>query len=689
MADQPQHYIQNADGSQGSVQINQGEIIQNFQARPRQLICPVPLNPPDKFGGRDAELAELKLKLKAEAVVAITALEGLGGIGKTTLALKLAHDLYHESGPARCFRAVLWLRLGETPDELDLLARLVRQVEPEFALLEQESRPQLEARVRASLREAIEGQCQTCQFNRVLVVLDDVWPTGVATARKLKSLTPAGATLLVTTRFGLVSDGLAALSQAVGRLSPEKGAELLAEYLPGSSQAARERLSQILGGHALALKLAALRLPRLGRAQALQSHIEEYRRRLADGTNFEDLNLPGAPGESGEAEGLARALSYSYELLKAGEQAHFRALGALPGEVAVNGPLLAGLWGVAAAAAESELNPLYTLGLLEDEPAAGEKWYRLHPLLHSYARALLRQNAEEYRAATAAYQNGVIRLADQFYKLPPEEWIKQGLEAYRPHLLEVGSGLMRETGLSYPADGQGEPAFTAAVTPEVAGRALAFARNTYKYLLSRQEVREEGWLWLGLAAARHLSDRERESLFLASLGNFYKQMGEKAGGLARYEQALALVRELGDQEGGEANTLSNIGAVYSDLGDQDKALDYLQQALPLRRAVGDRSGEAATLNNIGGVYDALGDKEQALSFYNQALPLQRAVGDRSGEAVTCFNIGMVYRDLGQWAEAVSYVARCVALDEQIQHPDLESDRATLARLRAILAEGGG
>jgi tetratricopeptide (TPR) repeat protein len=48
----------------------------------------------------------------------------------------------------------------------------------------------------------------------------------------------------------------------------------------------------------------------------------------------------------------------------------------------------------------------------------------------------------------------------------------------------------------------------------------------------------------------------------------------------------------------EATTLNNIGAVYSDLGEKQKALEFYNQALPIIRAVGDPYGEATTLNNI-------------------------------------------------------------------------------------------
>jgi hypothetical protein len=54
---------------------------------------------------------------------------------------------------------------------------------------------------------------------------------------------------------------------------------------------------------------------------------------------------------------------------------------------------------------------------------------------------------------------------------------------------------------------------------------------------------------------------------------------------------------VGDRRG-EATTLNNIGRVYDDLGEKQKALDFYNQALPLMRAVGDPYGEAIILDNI-------------------------------------------------------------------------------------------
>ena len=70
--------------------------------------------------------------------------------------------------------------------------------------------------------------------------------------------------------------------------------------------------------------------------------------------------------------------------------------------------------------------------------------------------------------------------------------------------------------------------------------------------------------------------------------------------------------------------------VYAALGEKQKALEYYNQALPLVRAVGDRAGEAETLeqHRVRSTTH-LGEKQKALDYYNQALPLLRAVGDRA------------------------------------------------------------
>ena len=129
--------------------------------------------------------------------------------------------------------------------------------------------------------------------------------------------------------------------------------------------------------------------------------------------------------------------------------------------------------------------------------------------------------------------------------------------------------------------------------------------------------------------------------------------------------------------GPHARTLNHLARAKRVLGEWHNALTHFTMALSLYQEAGDRAGQAATLSNIGLVYDDLGDGEQALSYCLRALPIQEEVGDRAGESVTRYNMAMIYRSQGQLAEAVEALRRVVELDQQAQHPDLESDRAML------------
>ena len=644
-------------------------------SQPPRQICPQPPPAPDKFAGRDEELARLKERLKAGEVEAVAVMNGLGGIGKTALARQLAHVLYHETGSERYFRAVLWLDVTSLPDESRLLRELAGQVEPEFRLYEGEGLAGLRQRVRASLQTAIEQKCAECGPDRVLFVLDDVWENGLAVAKRLKELRPANTTVLVTTRFGKVAQELYAQPITLNRFQPSEGAKMLAAYLPDvADKGLLQSLSTVLGGHALALKLAAYRVPRLNPLKALQTQLEQYLIRLADGTHFWDLELADKETD------LEKVLSYTYTDLGETGQAHFRALGVLPAEQPFDKELLAAVWRISEAEVESEIERFYDLALLEpstEEESAvsyGPGWYRQHTILNSYALALLKVNPTEYAATRDRYHDRSIRIAYGFRELKdkPEEW--QPLDPYLPHIHSVGDVLAALTLTNPPT--HDEPTLS---------RALDFARYITVYLYRRQEVHKMKWLEMGLVAARSLQDRPRESLFLNSLGLYYDNRGDKAKALDYYKQDLVISREIDDQQG-EAATLSNIGLVYSSLGDQQQALDFYQQALLLLRAVGDQSGAATTLTNIGLAYSDLGDKRQALAFYQQTLFLTRAVGDRGGEAATLTNIGKVYSDLGDKRQALQYYEQALPLTRAVG--DRRGEANTLSNMGIVLWEIG-
>lgn len=374
------------------------------------------------------------------------------------------------------------------------------------------------------------------------------------------------------------------------------------------------------------------------------------------------------------------------------------------------------MWGSELEQAREQANALRLLSLLEHDPTTsasygqeGEGWFTLHPLLHSYALGLLKGQPSEYVQMLQRYEEYIIKIAEGFWELGPEEW--EALTPYLPHIEQVGGELVAQVN----AKGR--------FSRKLLRRAQHFAINTSHYMNRRREVRHPEWTEMGLAVSRKLQDQQQEARFLGelgkaalaygemeraqhyhqqalalyqaiqdregeagslhALGNVYLSLGEPTKALKCYEQALPVSRELGKRKN-EAITLTNIGLVYNTLGEYDKALEFFEQALPLTRAVGDRRGEAITLTNIGLVSHNLEDKAKALEYYEQALPLWRAVGDWGGEGSTCWNIALLYYSLGELETVLEYMSRSAELYEQVSHPNRQEARQTLAQWQAEL-----
>ena len=252
-----------------------------------QRSCPTPRPQPDHFGGRDHELNQLITRLEVGQTTAIVAVQGLGGIGKTTLALQVAAQLYQQ----KIFRAVLWADVTSTPQPLILLQSWAAYADPNFQIGD---RPlsAVANQIKGLLETTINDKCQQCEPARILVVLDDVWDSGLEIARLLRLACPAQSTILITSRSEKIAINLGAKVEQLGRLHPVEAAALLRQYLPNTDQTLLEKLGEVLGGHPLALTLAAKRvLMAKNPAKALPLHLAKYIEKLPAGVEFKQLKL--------------------------------------------------------------------------------------------------------------------------------------------------------------------------------------------------------------------------------------------------------------------------------------------------------------------------------------------------------------------------------------------------------------
>ncbi len=631
---------------------------------------------PEHFVGRVDELAALRSALSTDgAVTAITALKGIGGIGKTTLACAYANQDDR-------FQLKLYACLGQNYRENMEAAVMETWIGGTF-----QPGTALNQMIAYTRQHLINDGCGT----PVLLLIDDVWTETVNAARILRAAAPPNARVLITTRSEDVAAALDADTTRLDALAPDEGADLMLDLIRDQRAAATRAdlraISVLLQGHSLALTLAARQLRRNFQTRRVKELKDTLEQGLRDGDAFPDLKLERADAAS-KQDSVSLTLKLTLDALHADDHdlhekrlAQFRALGALPPDLAFRARHIYAIWGEDDPDA---LDDFAAEGLITADETRDD-WYTQHRLLRAYARAQLRENGE-LDAVEANHRKYLIDLAyDTFNRKPPETWWDLTDDLEQIHSLgndlatrlagtndptaqddilhrlseppqendSVGTRHASSSGPTLPDD----PALLTACED--------FAAAVKSYIFNRY-IGAEGrrWLWAGLAVARARESQGRIRLFTGTLGSWHDQRGMKHDAIAYHEQSLEAARVQSDKLN-EATTLSNIGLVWDDLGDKQKALDYYEQSLPLKREIGDKRGEAATLNNIGSVWDGLGDKQKALDYFEQALPLLREVGDKRVEAVTLNNIGLVWDDLGDKQKALDYYEQSLPLKREV------------------------
>ncbi|MDX3662495.1 BTAD domain-containing putative transcriptional regulator [Streptomyces sp. ID05-26A] len=351
----------------------------------------LPLDIPD-FTGRDDEVADLKAALTAPrpGAVAVACIAGLGGLGKTTLAVHVAHAIA-ERFPDGQLYADLRGASAEPSRPEDVLSRFL------FALGISGSG------IPASLDERVALFRSCLAGRRILVLLDNV-----AGEEQVRPLLPGqpGTAVLLTGRVRLV--GLEGASLLELDVLPSAQAMNLMRAIVGDDRvqtdpSAAQEIIRLCGHVPLAVRISAARL--LSRRQWSLSHLAdvlgEERHRL-DELVAGDLDVRAG-------------FEMSYRMLPAGAQRAFRLAGLLDAHDFASW-VVAALLDLPVRQAEREIETLVDAHLLNltgtDE--TGRLRYRFHDLIRLYAREQARRedSETERRAALARAFGAWLALAE-------------------------------------------------------------------------------------------------------------------------------------------------------------------------------------------------------------------------------------------------------------------------------------
>jgi tetratricopeptide (TPR) repeat protein len=593
-------------GQQVSSQINVAGNYIGATAPPLPALHQLP-PPPRDFTGRKAELVELLSKAETDGVT-ISGLQGMGGVGKTALALMLAERL-----KARYPDAQFYLDLkGADKQPLSVTAALthvIRAYHPTAKL------PDSEAELRGLYLSVLDGQ-------RALLLMDNA-----ADKTQVEPLIPPSCCfLLVTSRQHFAMPGLSA--KDLNTLPPHEARELLLTIAPRIGGQA-DALAKLCGYLPLALRLAG---SALAERRALTP--TDYLQRLEDTQTLLDL--------------IEASLSLSYNLLSEELQRAWCALAVFPDTFDL--AAAAAVWNVAEKLVQDQFDELERFSLVDWNETVARA--RLHDLARLYAHGKLNEiDHADVRLRLAAHYRDVLSAADKLY-LQGGDDLARGLALFDLEWPNIQVGQAWATEL-------------AATTDDTAQLCVSYAGDGVHCLRLRLHPREQiRWFEASLASARYLGDRQVEGSNLGNLGNAYEALGETRRAIDYYEQSLTIAREVGDRRS-EGKRLGNLGIAYADLGETQRAIEYHEQALAIDREIGNQRSEGYHLGNLGNAYADLGETWRAIDCYEQALTLAREIGDRFGEGCHLGNLGIVYADLGETQRAIEYYEQALTLAREI------------------------
>ena len=153
---------------------------------------------------------------------------------------------------------------------------------------------------------------------------------------------------------------------------------------------------------------------------------------------------------------------------------------------------------------------------------------------------------------------------------------------------------------------------------------------------------------------------EDRGRFIHQIGLWNEAFGHMEEAAARYTQALAIHREVGNRRF-EGNLLGNLGSVHMNQGRLEEAAAHYSQALTIHREVGNRRFEGIVLGYLGILHMQQGRIEEAAIHYNQSLAMAREVGYSRGEGIMLANLGALHKQQGRLEEAAAHYTQSLAI----------------------------
>lgn len=619
-----------------------GALTADLRAAQLSVVAPpaaAPFQPPPRlptFVGRRRLVADVKSALRRPPH--FVCLQGMGGVGKTSLALHLAYEMRPHFPDG-----VLWVWLD--------------RAEPMAALQNLATAYGIDVSAYTDLSSRSGKVRELLAHRRALLVLDDA-PNDDA-IRPL--LPPSGdcAVLLTTRRHDLAAAD-AATRFTVPPFAPaaKESLDLFDQVLgrahTSPETAARAAIADLLGHLPLAVDIAAQRIRHEPDWQTAA-----FLARLQD----QDQRLPLlARGD----RAVHASFALSVERMPPADQTLFAALGVLGG-AEFDAPAAAAVADLPTASTADGLRRLHALSLLQ----AGQNGrYRLHPLLRDFCLALA--DPADYAprmvhyfvalaaaAAPAALDANLPQIAAAL-ELAAAHGLAaaliNGSQVLVPHLLQRGL-----------LDQAHEILLRAEKAARAAGDAAALSSLLHhlgQAALKQGDVEAAEIAYQeAIDLARQEADDAQQSTLLLKMGGLAHRRGRFQQAAACYQEGLALA-QAAENRRQQAAFLINLGLLAAVRGDVDAASSYYEEAQTLARQLEEKSLLIHVHQNWGSLRESHGDYAQAKTHYESGLALARELEQPELVSRMLGNVGLIACSLGNLTEAAAHFRQGLALAEK-------------------------
>jgi tetratricopeptide (TPR) repeat protein len=631
-----------------TLQINDSSILPHFKLEDKlEKYTPnnIPRSGSITFIGRTQKLQELHAQLQHNDHLAITAISGMGGIGKTELALQYAITQLKQSHyPA----GLCWLRARDQ----EIATQIVTFAQAHLDLTPPDQL-EIDAQVRYCWQQWPEGEA--------LIILDDV--TDYKAIEPYLPPSDPRFKILITTRLKL---GSSVEEFSIEELDEESAITFL-ESLAGYNQIQTQleeakALCKWVGYLPLALEL-------LGRFLARKPDWTINRLLKAlDGKRLE-ANALIAPESGMTAKlGVAAALELSWQELNEGEQELACVLGMFAIAPIPWSLVAQCLSEIDSDELEETRDFLISRSLLT---RIGESSYQLHQIVQEFCRIKLEERSDQGQGIKSNFCRVMVAIARSIDDTPTIDEIGQ-INSVIVHLEEVANqwiDSLANEDLIWPYIGVGR-----------------FYGGQGNYGFAEPWYRECLEITLKLLGQEH----PYVASSLNDLAGLYEKQGKYEKAEPLYIKALQMREKLLGQEHPDvASSLNNLALLYVNQERYEEAEPLYKQAIQmLQKLFGhEYPSVALSLNNLAGVYVNQERYEEAEPLYKQAIQmLQKLFGhEYPSVALSLGNLALLYANQERYEEAESLYLKSLEMSRKLlgqEHPDIAQSLNNLGLLYA-------